>query len=219
MPSRFGMNGGLYHNLCKFGVDYQSVETGVPMNANRGPGTAGFRTQSSIAKDTRRENFTEGRKGERMKLKGAVSNLAQGYEASTRTSGTFGLDFASARSRLNRVSIFGSTTGLMTIFFFVVALENPERVSLWLATDIPFAVGALALLGKRDARTGFMLQQLLLHQQRRAPRLPQALGADVPTCWYTAVSKAISVSTTAPSKNGNSCVISTPPTPFFRSIQ
>jgi hypothetical protein len=50
-------------------------------------------------------------------------------------------------------------------------------------------------------------------------RLPQAAGTAAPTCWYTAISKPISVSITGMSKNGNSCVISTPPMPLARSIQ
>ena len=46
-----------------------------------------------------------------------------------------------------------------------------------------------------------------------------AAGMAAPTCWYTAVSKPMSVSMTGMSKKGSSCVISTPPMPFERSIQ
>ena len=48
---------------------------------------------------------------------------------------------------------------------------------------------------------------------------PQAAGSAAPTCWYTAVSKPMSVSMTGMSKKGSTCVISTPPMPFDRSIQ
>jgi hypothetical protein len=46
-----------------------------------------------------------------------------------------------------------------------------------------------------------------------------AAGTAAPTCWYTAVSKPISVSTTGMSKKGRICVISTAPTPLERSSQ
>jgi DNA-binding transcriptional LysR family regulator len=90
-------------------------------------------------------------------------------------------------------------------------LQRPRRGNL-------SNVSQSCVVTRHQHQLGTQLAGIRSTNNRRS-RCHASAGTLAPTCWYTAISKPTRVSITRASKNGSSCVISTPPTPRSRSIQ